>query len=61
MAKTLQGMLLGRLIVGFGMGLGSSVAALYVAEVCILICIYIVVHGCLFLIGDRNLSFFMGK
>ncbi|XP_048491234.1 probable plastidic glucose transporter 2 isoform X3 [Beta vulgaris subsp. vulgaris] len=33
MAKTLQGMLLGRLIVGFGMGLGSSVAALYVAEI----------------------------
>ncbi|CAO2838602.1 unnamed protein product [Amaranthus hypochondriacus] len=33
MAKTLQAMLLGRLLVGFGMGLGSSVAALYVAEI----------------------------
>lgn len=33
MSKTLQGMLLGRLLVGTGMGLGSSVAALYVAEI----------------------------
>ncbi|KAL2926854.1 putative plastidic glucose transporter 2 [Bienertia sinuspersici] len=33
MAKTLQGMLLGRLLVGTGMGLGPSVASLYVAEI----------------------------
>jgi len=32
-AKTLWGMLLGRLFVGTGMGLGPPVAALYVAEV----------------------------
>lgn len=31
--STLRGMLLGRLLVGTGMGLGPPVAALYVAEV----------------------------
>lgn len=31
--STLHGMLLGRLLVGAGMGLGPPVAALYVAEV----------------------------
>jgi len=32
--NSLAGMLLGRFLVGTGMGLGPSVAALYVAEVC---------------------------
>jgi len=32
-SKSLWGMLLGRLFVGTGMGLGPPVAALYVAEV----------------------------
>lgn len=32
--KNLAGMLLGRLFVGIGLGLGPPVAALYVTEVC---------------------------
>lgn len=34
-SKSLWGMLLGRFFVGTGLGLGPPVAALYVAEVCI--------------------------
>lgn len=33
-AKTIAGMLLGRLLVGAGMGLGPPVVSLYVTEVC---------------------------
>jgi len=39
MATSLNGMLLGRLLVGVGMGIGPPVASLYVVEVCILNCI----------------------
>lgn len=38
-AHTLQGMLLGRLVVGLGMGLGPPVASLYVTEVCMTVAV----------------------